>query len=45
MTAARYLVDRSALARWDTPTVAAVLAPALAAGLLWTCPPVELDVR
>ena len=41
---ARYLVDKSALARWDEPTVAAVLDPALAAGLLWTCPPVELEV-
>lgn len=40
----RYLVDKSALARWDQPTVAAVLDPALAAGLLWTCPPVELEV-
>jgi predicted nucleic acid-binding protein len=41
---ARYLVDKSALARWDEPTVAAVLDPALTAGLLWTCPPVELEV-
>lgn len=41
---ARYLVDKSALARWDEPTVAAVLDPALAAGLLWTCPAVELEV-
>jgi len=41
---ARYLVDKSALARWDEPTVAAVLDPALAAGLLWTCPLVELEV-
>ena len=40
----RYLVDKSALARWDEPAVAAVLDPALAAGLLWTCPPVELEV-
>ena len=40
----RYLVDKSALARWDEPTVAAVLDPALTAGLLWTCPPVELEV-
>jgi predicted nucleic acid-binding protein len=42
---ARYLVDTSALARWDEPAVAAVLDPALAAGLLWTTPPVELEVR
>ncbi len=39
-----YLVDKSALARWDEPTVAAVLEPALAAGLLWSCPPAELEV-
>lgn len=39
-----YLVDKSALARWEAPSVAAVLDPALAAGLLWTCPPVELEV-
>jgi predicted nucleic acid-binding protein len=37
-------VDKSALARWDDPAVAAVLDPALAAGLLWSCPPVELEV-
>ena len=41
---ARFLVDKSALARWDEPAVAAVLDPALAAGLLWSCPPVELEV-
>jgi predicted nucleic acid-binding protein len=41
---ARYLVDESALARWDEPTVAAILDPALTAGLLWTSPPVELEV-
>lgn len=41
---ARYLLDKSALARWDEPAVAAVLDPALAAGLLWSCPPVELEV-
>lgn len=41
---ARYLLDKSALARWDQPTVAAVLDPALAAGLLWSCPPIELEV-
>ncbi len=40
----RYLLDKSALARWDEPAVAAVLDPALAAGLLWSCPPVELEV-
>lgn len=40
----RYLVDKSALARWDEPAVAAVLDPALAAGLLWSCPPVDLEV-
>jgi predicted nucleic acid-binding protein len=39
-----YLVDKSALARWEVPAVAAVLDPALAAGLLWTCPPIELEV-
>lgn len=41
---ARYLVDKSALARWDEPAVAAILDPALAAGLLWSCPPVDLEV-
>jgi predicted nucleic acid-binding protein len=39
-----YLVDKSALARWELPAVAAVLEPALSAGLLWTCPPIELEV-
>jgi hypothetical protein len=39
-----YLVDTSALARWEAPTVAAVLDPALSAGLLWTCPAIELEV-
>lgn len=41
---ARYLVDKSALARWDEPAVAQVLDTALAAGLLWSCPPIELEV-
>lgn len=40
----RYLVDKSALARWDEPSVAAILDPALTAGLLWSCPPIELEV-
>lgn len=39
-----YLVDKSALARWDNASVAAVLDPALSAGLLWSCPPLELEV-
>jgi predicted nucleic acid-binding protein len=39
-----YLVDKSALARWEAPSVAAVLDPALSARLLWTCPPVELEI-
>ncbi|MHB8294785.1 MAG: PIN domain-containing protein [Acidimicrobiales bacterium] len=39
-----YLVDKSALARWDEASVAGVLGPALAAGLLWSCPPVDLEV-
>jgi predicted nucleic acid-binding protein len=41
---AGFLVDKSALARWDQPAVGAALEPALTAGLLWTCPPVELEV-
>ena len=41
---ARYLVDKSALARWDEPGVANVLDAALSAGLLWSCPPIELEV-
>lgn len=40
----QYLVDKSALARWDHPAVAAVLDPALAAGLLWSCPAIDLEV-
>ncbi len=39
-----YLVDKSALARWDESSVAGVLDPALAFGLLWSCPPVDLEV-
>lgn len=39
-----YLVDKSALARWDEASVAAVLDAALIAGLLWSCPPVDLEV-
>lgn len=39
-----YLVDKSALSRWDDASVAGVLDPALAAGLLWSCPPVDLEV-
>ena len=40
----QYLLDKSALARWTEPSVAAVLDPALTAGLLWSCPPIELEV-
>ncbi len=39
-----YLADKSALARWDEASVAGVLDPALAAGLLWSCPQVDLEV-
>lgn len=39
-----YLVDKSALARWDEVSVAGVLDPALAAGLLWSCATVDLEV-
>ena len=41
---ARYLVDRSALARAADPTVAEVLAPMLEAGVLALCGVVELEV-
>lgn len=39
-----FLLDKSALARWSHPQVAAVLNPALTAGRLWTCPSIELEV-
>lgn len=41
---ARYLADKSALARLHHPQVAAVLAPLLEAGLVATCPMIELEM-
>ena len=42
---ARYLVDKSAIARLADETVAARLVPLLSAGLVATCAIVELEVR
>lgn len=41
---ARYLADKSALARLHHPQVAAVLAPLIEAGLVATCPMVEFEM-
>ncbi len=41
---ARYLADKSALARLRHPKVAAVLGPLIEAGLVATCPMIELEV-
>lgn len=41
---ARYLADKSALARLHHPQVAAVLAPLIEAGLVATCPMIELGM-
>jgi predicted nucleic acid-binding protein len=41
---ARYLVDKSALARLQRPSVAARLEPLLEAGVVATCAVVELEV-
>ncbi|MFN0090890.1 MAG: PIN domain nuclease [Acidimicrobiales bacterium] len=41
---ARYLADKSALARLHHPEVAAVLGPLIEAGLVATCPMVEFEV-
>ena len=41
---ARYLVDKSALARAHHPAVAARLAPLVEAGLVATCPLIDLEV-
>lgn len=44
MAIARYLADQSALARLRHPPVAARLGPLIEAGLVATCPMVELEV-
>jgi predicted nucleic acid-binding protein len=41
---ARYLADKSALARLHEPTVAAILAPRVEAGLVATCAVIEFEV-
>lgn len=41
---ARYLADKSALARLHHPPVAAALGPLIEAGLVATCPMVEFEV-
>jgi predicted nucleic acid-binding protein len=41
---ASYLVDTSALARMRHPTVAEVLAPLIEAGLVATCPVIDMEV-
>lgn len=41
---ARYIADKSALARLHHPGVAAVLGPLIEAGLVATCPMVELEM-
>lgn len=44
MAVARYLVDKSALARMDRPLVQDRLAPLLLAGLVATCSLIDLEV-
>lgn len=44
MAIARYLVDKSALARWDRPTVRSALAPLIEQGFVASCGLVELEV-
>jgi predicted nucleic acid-binding protein len=44
MSAARYLLDKSALARWPKPPVAAVLDELSDRGLLAVCGAVEVEV-
>jgi predicted nucleic acid-binding protein len=41
---ARYLADKSALARLHHPQAAAVLGPLIEAGLVATCPMIELEM-
>lgn len=45
MAVATYLADKSALARFHLPTVAARLRPLVEAGLVGTCGIVELEMR
>lgn len=44
MAVARYLLDKSALARWDRPSVRSALAPLIQRGLVATCGIIELEV-
>ena len=44
MAVARYLVDKSAIARWHHPGVRKVLAPLIEHGLVATCGITELEV-
>ena len=44
MAVGRYLVDKSALARWDRPQVRSALAPLVEHGLVATCGIIELEV-
>jgi len=41
---ARYIADKSALARLSAPPVAAVLIPLIEAGLVATCAVIDLEV-
>jgi len=43
LAVARYLVDKSALARWDHPAVRTVLAPLIEHGLVATCGIIDLE--
>ena len=44
MAVARYLADKSAIARWHHPKVRTVLAPLIEHGLIATCGITELEV-
>lgn len=44
MAIARYIVDKSALARWARPPVRSVLLPLIERGLVATCGLIELEV-
>ena len=44
MAVARYLADKSAIARWHHPPVRTVLAPLIEHGLIATCGITELEV-
>jgi len=44
MAVARYLVDKSALARWERPPMRLTLAPLIEHGLVATCGIIELEM-